>query len=309
MAAGLECRYRTAGTQNRRATSRRLHRLPDAGPPPIPAREHRCAAAGRRVAAPLPADRRADRRADRPGGVPRRLPHPAGTRTRGAARRLPHVRPRSHPGARDRGPGRGSRRHRHLRDRHRRAGGPGRRPGPLRPAGRARTRRRRGGRARCAPRADAETVGRLQATIATMRRSDDDFATRDAADREFHTLIAEASGNGALPLLVGTLWDQRRGSLWTRLEGHFHTPALRASTLDDHAAIVAALERHDPAAARAAMIAHLQRVVREFQQRWDELDDGFSPSAVPLAAPAAKKRKQSQSQSPSARRSAAGRSH
>ncbi|MBK7792528.1 MAG: FadR family transcriptional regulator [Betaproteobacteria bacterium] len=160
-----------------------------------------------------------------------------------------------------------------------------------------------------APRADAETVTRLQATIATMRRSDDDFATRDAADREFHTLIAEASGNGALPLLVGTLWDQRRGSLWTRLESHFHTPALRASTLDDHAAIVAALERRDPAGARAAMIAHLQRVVREFQQRWDELDDGFSPSAVPLAAPAAKKRKQSQSQSPSARRSAAGRSH
>jgi DNA-binding FadR family transcriptional regulator len=158
-----------------------------------------------------------------------------------------------------------------------------------------------------APRIDADTLTRARATIATMRGSDDDFATRDAADREFHTLIAEASGNGALALLVGTLWDQRRGGLWTKLEGHFHTPGLHASTLDDHAMILTALEQHDPVAARAAMIAHLQRVVREFQQRWDALDDGFSRSAVPLAAPAAKKRKQSQS--PSARRSAAGRTH
>lgn len=160
-----------------------------------------------------------------------------------------------------------------------------------------------------ATRIDAEGIARLRATIATMRSGDDDFATRDAADREFHTLIAEASGNDALTLIVGILWDQRRGGLWTRLEGHFHTPELRAGTLDDHATIIAALERHDPAAARAAMLVHLQRVVREFQQRWDELDEGFAPSAVPLAAPAAKTRSQLQSQSPSARRSAAGRSH
>ena len=126
-----------------------------------------------------------------------------------------------------------------------------------------------------AARIDGDTLARLRGTIETMRRSDDDFATRDAADREFHALVAGASGNGAYPLLVEALWDQRRGRLWTLLEGHFHTAALRARTLDDHAAIVAALERRDATAARSAMVDHLQHVVGEFQRRWDEFDDGI----------------------------------
>jgi DNA-binding FadR family transcriptional regulator len=160
-----------------------------------------------------------------------------------------------------------------------------------------------------AARIDADTLARLRVTIETMRRSDDDFATRDAADREFHALIAGASGNGAYPLLVEALWDQRRGRLWTLLEGHFHTAALRARTLDDHERIVAALERRDAATARSAMVDHLQHVVGEFQRRWDEIDDGAAVAAPESAASAAKKRKQSQSQSRSARRHAAGRSH
>jgi len=160
-----------------------------------------------------------------------------------------------------------------------------------------------------AARIDGDTLARLRGTIETMRRSDDDFATRDAADREFHALVAGASGNGAYPLLVEALWDQRRGRLWTLLEGHFHTAALRARTLDDHAAIVAALERRDATTARSAMVDHLQHVVGEFQRRWDELDDGIAPAVATPVAPAAKKRKQSKSKSRSARHSAAGRSH
>ena len=160
-----------------------------------------------------------------------------------------------------------------------------------------------------AARIDADTLARLRETIATMRRSDDDFATRDGADREFHSIIAGASGNGAYPLLVETLWDQRRGRLWKLIEGHFHTAALRARTLDDHERIVAALERRDAAGARSAMVEHLRHVVGEFQRRWEEIDDGAAVAATESAAPAAKKRKQSQSQSRSARHHAAGRSH
>jgi len=46
--------------------------------------------------------------------------------------------------------------------------------------------------------------------------------------------------------------------------------ALRAKTLADHEAIVAALAVRDPDGARKAMHRHLERVVREFQRRWDE---------------------------------------
>jgi DNA-binding FadR family transcriptional regulator len=117
-------------------------------------------------------------------------------------------------------------------------------------------------------------IAALRETIARMREHGDDFAQREAADREFHVRIAESTRNGALPSAVAVLWDQRRGDLWSRMEDHFHTPALRAKTLTDHEAIVAALEARDADAARAAMHRHLQRVAREFQRRWDETGGG-----------------------------------
>ncbi len=100
-------------------------------------------------------------------------------------------------------------------------------------------------------------------------------------------------GNGALPPAVAGLWDQRRGELWTRIEDHFHTPALREKTLTDHEAIVAALEAHDADAAREAMHRHLRRVAREFQRRWDETGGG-SRGAGRAARPSGPRRKSTQ---------------
>jgi hypothetical protein len=85
------------------------------------------------------------------------------------------------------------------------------------------------------------------------------------------------TGNSALPLAVTNLWDLRGGEIWTRIEAYFHTPALRAKTLTDHEAIVAALEAHDADGAREAMHRHLRRVAREFQRRWDETGGGTKP--------------------------------
>ena len=118
----------------------------------------------------------------------------------------------------------------------------------------------------------------LREKIAEMREHENNSVERDAADRRFHILIAEMTGNSALPLAVANLWDLRGGEIWTRIEVHFHTPALRAKTLTDHEAIVAALEAHDADGARAAMHRHLRRVAREFQRRWDgrSLRDGSS---------------------------------
>jgi DNA-binding FadR family transcriptional regulator len=112
-------------------------------------------------------------------------------------------------------------------------------------------------------------IAALRATIARMREHDDNHDEREAADRAFHVLIAEATRNGALVLTVGNLWDMRRGDLWTTTEQHFHTPALRAITLADHEAIVAALAARDAGAAREAMHRHQSRVAHEFQRRID----------------------------------------
>ena len=110
----------------------------------------------------------------------------------------------------------------------------------------------------------------LREKVAPMRDRENDAKERDAADRRFNIRIAEMTGNSALPLAVANLWNLRAGAIWTRIEAYFHTPALRAKTLTDHEAIVAALEAHDADGAREAMHRHLKRVAREFQRRWDE---------------------------------------
>ena len=114
----------------------------------------------------------------------------------------------------------------------------------------------------------------LTQTIERMRAHGDDFVQRDAADRAFHVAIADATRNSSFGLVVEGLWEQRRGELWTKIEEHFHTPALREKTLSDHATIVAALAAHDSEGARAGMHRHLARVEREFQRKWDAIAPG-----------------------------------
>jgi DNA-binding FadR family transcriptional regulator len=91
-----------------------------------------------------------------------------------------------------------------------------------------------------------------------------------AADRLFHLRIAEGSGNSALALVVKTLWDQRTGPLFLRLEHHFDTPDLWALAIREHRDIVAAIARHDASAARTAMRRHMDHAARRFSQSWDE---------------------------------------
>lgn len=104
-------------------------------------------------------------------------------------------------------------------------------------------------------------IDALFAAAAEMERRQGDKAGCERADRAFHQAIAEATGNSALAGVVDYLWNQR-GSLWLTLEELFETEELRKETLADHRRIVQAIAAHDPAAARQAMRAHLERVSR-----------------------------------------------
>jgi DNA-binding FadR family transcriptional regulator len=118
----------------------------------------------------------------------------------------------------------------------------------------------------------------LKETIARMTAHVDDFAIREATDRDFHLGIAKATGNSSLELVVLGLWNQR-AELWGRIQKHFHTDALARQTIRDHAAILAAIATHDGVAARAAMHRHLRRVAREFQRGVNDRASGKTPSA------------------------------
>ena len=88
-------------------------------------------------------------------------------------------------------------------------------------------------------------------------------------DRLFHVNIAEASGNSALVLVVQTLWDQRMGPLYRGLERKLEYPKMAAETVREHQAIVSAIVRRDPRAARSAMRRHMNQTHHRYIKEWN----------------------------------------
>lgn len=85
-------------------------------------------------------------------------------------------------------------------------------------------------------------------------------------DREFHTLIGEATHNSALAGLVKWVWEVRSDSevnarFYQRVRDQGVRPAV-----DDHRAIIAALMARDENAARQAMREHLQRAIEDLTE-------------------------------------------
>jgi DNA-binding FadR family transcriptional regulator len=106
---------------------------------------------------------------------------------------------------------------------------------------------------------DAETLAALHGLLAEMEHGS---AAVDA-DRRFHLLIAEATGNSVIRSVIGTLWDIREKS---PLCVHMFAQARREGVtprVAEHRAIVDALAAGDSQAAREAMRSHLRRVTED----------------------------------------------
>jgi DNA-binding FadR family transcriptional regulator len=99
-----------------------------------------------------------------------------------------------------------------------------------------------------AQRADAAQRAAMRAAIAAPDQVE--------ADVTLHRLIAEASGNALLAAMLESLSGLGRSSRSITAV----RPGVQEKTARDHEAIVAAVERGDPDAARAAMTAHLERI-------------------------------------------------
>jgi GntR family hexuronate regulon transcriptional repressor len=81
------------------------------------------------------------------------------------------------------------------------------------------------------------------------------------ADRRFHTTIARATRNSAIVMVVENLWDLRyRSPLCAAMLARARHVGVRP-LIEDHREILDALTKRDPRAARAAMRAHLGRVI------------------------------------------------
>lgn len=107
----------------------------------------------------------------------------------------------------------------------------------------------------------AEDIARLSAALTRMREEHRKAADTEYGDRDFHLAIAHSCGNAIAYNLLQDIWDQISAPLWQGIMSHIRTPILRLKWIEDHEAIIAAIELRDRRKARSAMRRHIDNVV------------------------------------------------
>lgn len=105
----------------------------------------------------------------------------------------------------------------------------------------------------------------LQVIDAVFRKMESAHAKRDpsdeaALDAQFHMAIIEASHNVVMLHMMRSMYDLLKQGVFYNRQAMFRNRMTRDMLLDQHRAINAALQARDPAAARAAVEAHLSYV-------------------------------------------------
>ena len=106
---------------------------------------------------------------------------------------------------------------------------------------------------------DAELV-ELEALIAAMSDPAATDQTAGESDRQFHLAIARISGNPVIEYCVNLIWRMRNELPRVRQTYARVCHNDGNARAQEHAAILTALQRKDPAAARNAMRSHFQRL-------------------------------------------------
>jgi hypothetical protein len=118
-------------------------------------------------------------------------------------------------------------------------------------------------------------LNRTDAQLHELEQRLQDMSTQSAqqksplpADREFHVLLARATGNQVLATLVEQLFDARMGVLFSRLANYFDTQTTWEQAIKEHRAVLRAVKAQDPERARAAMRHHMERARKRFSVSW-----------------------------------------
>lgn len=112
---------------------------------------------------------------------------------------------------------------------------------------------------------DVQLAGIHEAYLRNIEDNNNDSTTH-LGDRLLHVRIAEASGNPAYALLVRHLLGHKYGSMFQRLQQLYTTKDMPHRSEREHEAIVETICARDAAAARKAMRAHLDSVIRIFSR-------------------------------------------
>lgn len=104
----------------------------------------------------------------------------------------------------------------------------------------------------------------LEANLTRMGNAFDDVPAFDAADEEFHRLIAQGTENNLLVSYIDHLWQMRQSALWSTWYGKTRRRENRERSAEDHRIIYQAIKRQDPSMAMTAMQAHLDVLAGRF---------------------------------------------
>ena len=111
----------------------------------------------------------------------------------------------------------------------------------------------------------------LQVIETILRRMEAAHGKRDPAeesglDAEFHMAIVEASHNTVMLHMMRAMFDLLRAGVFYNRQMLFQRRTTRATLLDQHRAINAAIQAREPAAARKAVEAHLGYIQAELAE-------------------------------------------
>ncbi|UCI06218.1 FadR/GntR family transcriptional regulator [Mesorhizobium sp. B1-1-8] len=116
-------------------------------------------------------------------------------------------------------------------------------------------------------------VAATETDVADLRALNEEIGRQTAsgqtgveADGAFHRRLAEVTGNAVLVDIVSHLWAGMNGPILTRFHDLTNRPGKHRTNIADHEAIVAAVGRHDAAAARQAMAVHIGHVEAVFAE-------------------------------------------
>ncbi len=98
-----------------------------------------------------------------------------------------------------------------------------------------------------------------------MRAAADQPEAFHAADVRFHEKLAAASGNRLLLFLIEALSEPLRESRLRSFAGHLARGGSAEDVIDQHVAILSAVQERRPKAAAAAMRYHLQQTERDLR--------------------------------------------
>ena len=106
-----------------------------------------------------------------------------------------------------------------------------------------------------------QQIKELEATIVRMGCASHDSPDGDNADRDFHMLIAKATGNAANVFMMENLWRMRTGVEDVRKVYAAVCVEDSQHRVDEHTEILEGLRSRNPDLARSAMRRHFSRLI------------------------------------------------